>query len=111
MTKEKLEQYDSGEIIFREGEPGNKMYVLMAGAIELKKKLDKGETLIKTICEPNDFFGEMALIDDKPRSATAISVKRSNILVVDGAAFEAMILNNGKFALKIIKVLSERIRR
>lgn len=110
MSAGKLEQYESGEIIFREGEPGDKMYILVLGAVELKKKLDKSEALIKTISEPNDFFGEMALIDGKPRSATAITIKRSNILIVDRAAFEAMILSNGKFALKIIKVLTERIR-
>jgi signal-transduction protein with cAMP-binding, CBS, and nucleotidyltransferase domain len=87
------------------------MFILLAGAVELKMKVDRGETVIKTVDEPNDFFGEMALLDDRPRSATAVAVKRTNVLAVDGPTFEAMILANGKFALKIIKVLSARIRR
>ena len=111
MANDNVTQFESGEVIFREGEPGDRMYILLAGAVELKIKVDRGETVIKTIDTPNEFFGEMALIDERPRSATAVALRRTNLLAVDGPTFEAMILTNGKFALKIIKVLSERIRR
>lgn len=104
-------EYQIGEVIFHEGEPGNCMYVLLEGAVDLKVKVEKGEAVIKTVDTPNDFFGEMALLDDSPRSATAVAVKRAKVLMVDGPTFESMILSNGKFALKIIKVLSARIRR
>jgi CRP-like cAMP-binding protein len=103
--------YEAGEVIFREGEAGDRMFILLEGAVELRMKVEKGETVIKVVTTPNDFFGEMALLDDRPRSATAVAERRSRLLVVDGPSFEAMILQNGKFALKIIKVLSERIRR
>ncbi len=102
--------YLAGEDIFREGEPGDVLYVLLAGAVDLKKQVEGGETVLKTVDEPNEFFGEMALIDGRPRSASAVAVRDSKLLVVDRPAFEAMVLTNGKFALKIIKVLSERIR-
>ena len=111
MDNENVLQFESGDVIFKEGETGDRMYSLLVGAIELKKKVDRGETVLKTVDAPNEFFGEMALIDDKPRSATAVAVKRTNVLAVDGPTFEAMVLSNGKFALKIIKVLAERIRR
>lgn len=104
-------EYQAGETIFHEGEPGNCMYVLLEGAVDLKVKLEHGEAVIKTVDTPNDFFGEMALLDDSPRSATAVAERRSKVIVVDGPTFEAMILSNGRFALKIIKVLSARIRR
>jgi CRP-like cAMP-binding protein len=103
--------YLPGETIFREGEAGRLMYVLLEGAVDLKVKVEKGEAVIKTVTTPNDFFGEMALLDDRPRSATAVAERRTRVLVIDGPAFESMILQNGKFALKIIKVLAERIRR
>lgn len=103
--------YEAGNIIFREGEVGDRMFILLEGAVELRMKVEKGETVIKVVDTPNDFFGEMALLDDRPRSATAVAEKRTKLLVVDGPNFESMILQNGKFALKIIKVLSERIRR
>ena len=99
-----------GEVIFSEGSPGDLMYVLLEGAIELRKKVGKGESVLKTVESPNDFFGEMALIDGRSRSATAVAAKHSRLLLIDGATFENMIVTNGKFALKIIKVLSDRIR-
>jgi len=103
--------FEAGETIFREGEKGDLMYVLLEGAVELKKKVGRGEAVLKVVDTPNDFFGEMALLDDRPRSATAVAERRSRVLVVDRPSFESMILQNGRFALKIIKVLAERIRR
>jgi CRP/FNR family transcriptional regulator, cyclic AMP receptor protein len=102
--------YVAGESVFREGDPGEVMYVLLAGAVDLKKRVEGGETVLTTVNEPNEFFGEMALIDGRPRSASAVAVLDSRLLVVDQPAFESMVLTNGKFALRIIKVLSERIR-
>lgn len=102
--------FKTGEAVFREGEPGDVMYVLLAGAVDLKKKVEGGETVLSTVDEANEFFGEMALIDGRPRSASAVAAEDSRLLVVDRPAFEGMVLSNGRFALKIIKVLSERIR-
>jgi CRP-like cAMP-binding protein len=110
MASGSIRELEAGDILFREGEQGNCMYVLLDGVIELKKKVEGGETILRTINTPNDFFGEMALIDAQPRSASAVAPKRSRLLVVDGATFENMILTNGKFALTIIKALSTRLR-
>lgn len=110
MTEKKVEFYDTGKVIFREGDQGRVMYILLSGAVDLKKKVDKGERVLKTVDTPNDFFGEMALIDDRPRSATAVASKPTKLLPVDEGSFENIILTNGRFALKVIKVLSERIR-
>lgn len=111
MSQENIHTYKSGEVIFTEGDPGEHMYVLLQGAVELRIKVNGAESVIKVIEEPNDFFGEMALIDGKPRSATAIAIKNTRLLEVNRETFENMILTNGKFALKIIKILSERIRQ
>jgi len=111
MANDNVKQYEAGECIFREGESGDLMYVLIEGAVDLKKRLGRGETVLKIVDKPNDFFGEMAILDDRPRSATAIAAKPTKVIAVDAKTFESMILGNGKFALKIIKVLSDRIRR
>lgn len=110
MEQGQTKVFTSGETVFAEGAEGDRMYVLLEGAVELRKKVGKGETVLKTVSAVNDFFGEMALIDGRPRSASAVAVKASRLLVIDGPTFENMILTNGKFALKIIKVLSDRIR-
>ncbi len=111
MAGDTIKSFEPGDVIFREGEKGDLMYVLLEGAVELKKRVERGEAVLKVVDARNDFFGEMALLDDRPRSATAIASRRTKVLAVDGPTFESMILSNGKFALKIIKVLSARIRR
>lgn len=111
MASDNIKIYEAGDLIFKEGEKGDLMFVLLEGAVELKMKLERGETVLKTVDTPNDFFGEMTLLDERPRSASAVAVKKTKVLAVDGPTFESMILSNGKFALKIIKVLAARIRR
>ncbi len=111
MANDNVKHFEPGDIVFKEGEKGDLMYVLLEGSVELKKKLERGETVLKVVDTPNDFFGEMALLDERPRSATAIASRKTKVLAVDGPTFESMILANGKFALKIIKVLAARIRR
>jgi CRP/FNR family transcriptional regulator, cyclic AMP receptor protein len=110
MANDNVKLYEAGDKIFKEGEKGDLMYVLLEGAVDLTMKVERGETVLKTVDTPNDFFGEMALLDDRPRSASATAVKKTKVLAVDGPTFESMILANGKFALKIIKVLAARIR-
>ncbi|MBU0935837.1 MAG: Crp/Fnr family transcriptional regulator [Spirochaetes bacterium] len=102
--------YEGGAQIFREGEKGALMYILVKGCVELRKKVEGGEATLKVIRTPNEYFGEMALIDGRPRSATAVCTERSTLMAVDETVFESMILGNPKFALTIIKTLSARIR-
>ncbi|MBN1647681.1 MAG: Crp/Fnr family transcriptional regulator [Spirochaetales bacterium] len=102
--------YAEGEIIFREGDSGNVMYILQSGKVHIKKKVENGEKLLKVVEQEHDFFGEMSLLDGSPRSATAICTEKTNLLKIDRVSFENLILNNGRFALKIIKILSDRIR-
>lgn len=110
MADQNVRTFKEGDIIFKEKDPGNEMFILLEGCVELKKKVEKGLILLKTVCTPNDFFGEMSLVDDMPRSATALAAAPTKLLVVNETAFENFIASNGQFALKIIKVLSERIR-
>ncbi len=102
--------YNQGDVVFREKDEGHEMFILLEGAIELTKKVSGAEQRLKVVDSKNDFFGEMALIDGRPRSATATAMEPTKLLVVDQSSFEHLILNNGRFALKVIKVLADRIR-
>lgn len=106
----KVLEYAEGDIIFKEQQKGEEMYVLLEGCVELRKKVGTSEQLLKVVDKPNDFFGEMALIDGNPRSAAAIAAQPTKLVVVDQQSFEKMVVSNGNFALKVIKILSERIR-
>lgn len=86
------------------------MYILVKGCVELRKKVEGGETVLKLVETPNEFFGEMSLIDGRPRSATAFASAKTTLIAVDDAIFDSMVLSNPKFALTIIKTLSARIR-
>lgn len=103
--------FAAGETVFAEGSRGNEMYILVSGEIEIKKRVGGGQRLLKVVSQPNDFFGEMALVDDSPRSASAVASQPSELVPVNQRVFEHMIVTNGQFALKIIKALSDRIRR
>ncbi|HAP43349.1 MAG: hypothetical protein A2087_10790 [Spirochaetes bacterium GWD1_61_31] len=102
--------FATGDVIFKEGDQGDLMYIMVSGCVELRKKVDAGEMVLKVVKTPNEFFGEMALIDGRPRSATAVAAEATRLLAVDEAIFDSMVLGNPKFALTIIKTLAARIR-
>ena len=110
MRQQAFTVYESGETIFREGESGDLMFILVDGCVEIRKKVENGETVLKKMEKPNEYFGEMAIIDGRPRSATAIATKKTRLIKVDESVFENLILTNPSFALTIIKTLSARIR-
>ncbi|MDX9957662.1 MAG: Crp/Fnr family transcriptional regulator [Spirochaetia bacterium] len=102
--------FEAGSVIFKEGDKGALMYILVKGCVELRKKVEGGETVLKLVKTPNEFFGEMSLIDGRPRSATAVASEKTSLITVDDTIFDNMVLSNPKFALTIIKTLSARIR-
>lgn len=107
----KTRHFEPGEIVFAEGSRGSEMYILASGEVEIKKRVGGGQRLLKVCNRRNDFFGEMALVDDSPRSATAVASEPTELVPIDQRAFEHLIRANGTFALKIIRALSDRIRR
>lgn len=102
--------FSADDVIFSEGQTGKIMYILLEGTVEICKKTPEGKTLLKVVNQKNEVFGEMALIDDLPRSATAIAVEPTTVYEVNETTFEHLIETNGTFAYKIIQILSERIR-
>jgi CRP/FNR family transcriptional regulator, cyclic AMP receptor protein len=111
MDSRYIERYPKDSIVFTEGEPASSLYILLSGAVELTKRGEDGEILIRTITARKDFFGEMALIDGLPRSATARAIEDTSLLAVDASSFGRMLAANKAFAAKMVRVLVERIRR
>ena len=96
----------AGWYVFKAGDPGNCMYVVMEGEVEI---LD-GSTSLE-IVGPGAIFGELALIDDEPRSATAVAKTDARLVEVDRRRFEFMVTETPFFALAVMKVLADRLRR
>ncbi|MGD0530099.1 MAG: Crp/Fnr family transcriptional regulator, partial [Polyangiaceae bacterium] len=100
--------FPAGEVLFREGESGDVMFVIQSGVVRVSKAIHGSERTLATFGR-GDFLGEMAILNEKPRSATATVVEDASALVIDGKTLEAMISNNTEIALRLIKKLALRI--
>ncbi|WP_372682096.1 cyclic nucleotide-binding domain-containing protein [Desulfosarcina sp.] len=97
-----------GETIFREGEPGDAMYLIVSGSVGVSKGETHASRLIGTI-GPGDFFGEMAIIADMPRSAAVTALEPTDLIVIDRKQFLASLENQPELAVAIIKTLIFRL--
>lgn len=98
-----------GTVLFREGDPGGEMYVVQAGRVTIAKRVGDVEMLLSTLGQ-GEFFGEMSILNNKPRSATATVAEDAQILVIDSKTFEAMIRGNAEIAIRMIKKLADRLQ-
>jgi CRP-like cAMP-binding protein len=101
-------EFPKGTVLFNEGEPGKDMFVLQSGKISISKKVRDVEKVL-AVLGPGEFFGEMAIISNKPRNATATVTEDAKLLVIDPKTFEAMIRGNAEIAVRMIKKLAERL--
>ena len=102
--------YEAGTVLFREGDPGTEMYVIQSGEVEISRMVgDRRQSL--AVLPPGEFFGEMAIVNDRPRSATATVRRRSRLLVIDGHTFEAMLRGKTEIAVRMIKAMAGRLER
>jgi len=100
------ETYRAGEMIFREGAPGKVMYAIMDGDVELSI----GKTLVEVVTIGN-VIGEMALIDSRPRSATAVAVTDCRLAPINEKQFLLLVQETPFFSLYVMRVLAERLRK
>src|SRR3990170_1903039 len=100
--------FPKGAVLFREGELNNEMYIVRSGMVRITKKIRDMEKVL-AVLGPGEFFGEMATLLDKPRSATAEVVEDSLLIVMDPQTFEIMISTDAAIAVKIIKMLAGRL--
>lgn len=84
------------------------MYVLQAGKVRISKQGKDGEKTL-AILGAGEFFGEMAILNNKPRTATAETVEDSKLLLLDARTFEQMVVSNSEIAVRLIKKLARRL--
>jgi len=96
----------AGKYIFRSGEAANVMYVIIEGEVDLML----GDTVVETARE-GAFIGEMALIDDEPRSASARARSDCRVFPIDEARFQSLVRETPFFALQVMKTLARRLRK
>jgi len=101
--------FPAGAVVFEEGDPGSRMYVIRSGAVRILKRVGAREIELARL-GAGEAFGEMALLEGQPRSATAAVVAAARILEIDQAAFDDLVQRNGEIALRLLRRLSARLR-
>lgn len=100
------ESFPVGHAVFREGDSGDKMFAVLAGAVDI---IIHGVT-VETV-EAGGVFGEMALVEEKPRAATAVVTADARLVVIDRRRFLFLVQQNPFFALQLMTIMAERLRR
>ena len=95
----------AGEYIFRKGESAKVMYLIIEGEVDLML----GETVVE-VAKEGSFIGEMALIEDEPRSASARARNDCRVFPIDEARFQLLVKETPFFALQMMKTLARRLR-
>ena len=101
--------FPKGEAIFREGDKADKLYFILEGEIEIFIKIRKAQKLL-AIMKKGEIFGEMAVVDAQPRSATVVAKTNTQCLGLTSAQLENIVIQKPPFALKLIRLLSHRLR-
>lgn len=110
-----LNEIHADEEIFREGSPSQRFFIITKGEIAIYKSVGGGQKRNLTNLGPGTIFGELALFDDGPRSATACTTLPTNLMAFDVKKFRTLLENNSllasKFQKQIIRTLCQRLRR
>jgi CRP/FNR family cyclic AMP-dependent transcriptional regulator len=101
-------EFAPGDVLFREGEPGDVMFVVQTGAVKIAKDVG-GQEKVLAILGPGEFLGEMAILNGKPRTATATVVETARCLVIGARMLEQMIAKNSEIAIRLVKKLARRL--
>jgi len=101
-------QHKAGDVIFKEGDPGSRVYIIQMGRIQISKAMGDRNKIL-AVLPRGEFFGEMALISDKPRSATATALDDCRLLALDKELFFKILRSNYDITVRLVEQLSRRL--
>ncbi len=104
-------RFPKDTVVFFENEEGDSFFMILEGRIKVTILGDDGREVILSMLGPGDFFGEMALLDNEPRSATAIAVEETELLSLHRNDFQTVLTDNRSITTALIKILTARLRR
>jgi len=102
--------YNAGEMLFQQGDPGDYLLVIVDGGINITLSSEDGREVMLNRANPGDLIGEMALVDDLPRSANAVARTRTRVLCLDRRAFD-MLRETTKLSDALLRFLCGRLRK
>lgn len=108
-VKDPILTFQAGEFIFREGDLGTEMFIIQEGEVHILKKLGSESRTLSRL-ERGDFFGEMAVLENVPRSADAQARTEVRLIAINGSRFDEMIRKNPEISVRIMRKYSRRLR-
>jgi CRP/FNR family transcriptional regulator, cyclic AMP receptor protein len=100
--------YSKGSVIYEENQSGEQIFIIQEGEVKISRKIGPDEHIM-FLLNKGDFFGEMAIFADKPRTSTATAMSDTKLIVLDRSPFEQMIRENKEIGVRIIKKLAGRL--
>ncbi|MDB4973736.1 MAG: cAMP-binding protein [Myxococcaceae bacterium] len=98
----------AGELVFREGEAGRTMFVVRSGRVRITRQVRGGKKTF-AVLGPGEFFGEMAIINDRPRTASAEAVEDAQLIELDAGLVQKMVADEAEIALRLVQKLTRRL--
>lgn len=101
--------YFKEELLCSEGEPGNTLFIIASGKVDVVKNFESGQKVLATH-GANEYVGEMAILESAPRSASLRANGDARVLVINGDAFKAILLDRPEVAISVLQNMSSRLR-
>ena len=105
-----VKRFPRNTIVIHEGDDSDSLFLILDGRVKVFLTSEKGREVILNTQSTGEYFGELALLDDLPRSASVITVESSQVCVISKAAFQGVLIGHPRIALKVIKNLTQRVR-
>ncbi len=110
LAPARVERLDEGRVLFRKGDPGDRLYVVLAGRIAIGTTSEDGKEVVFNVLGRGEVFGEIALLDGKARTADAPAMAECHLLVLERKDFMPFLESHPEVAARLIAVLCERVR-
>ncbi len=102
--------YEPDALVFSQGDPGDSLYGVVTGKVRISASTREGKEMFLNIMEPGDTFGEIALLDGNPRTATATTTATCELMIIPRAQFLALLQREPTVAIHLLQLLCQRIR-
>jgi CRP/FNR family cyclic AMP-dependent transcriptional regulator len=110
-TAVKRRAFRAGEVIFHQDDPGQVLYVIRDGKVKIYITSQDGQEVSLAVFGPGDYFGELALLDGQPRSASAVAIEPAETFALQRTDFINAVMHHPRIAIQVMNVLSRRLRQ